>query len=86
MSSVHDSGSAAGQMPNSELEAGEVCLANISPRERRKRLISGGITFVIALIVLAVLMASGASPWWRLVLFPLFAAAAAGFFQWRDKT
>jgi hypothetical protein len=69
-----------------ELEAGAVCIPNISTRERRKRLVSGVIMFVISLTVLAALMASGASSWWRLVLFPLFAGAASGFFQWRDKT
>jgi fatty acid desaturase len=64
----------------------EVCIPNISTRERRKRLISGVIMFVITLAVLAALMVGGASRWWRLALFPLFAGAASGFFQWRDKT
>ncbi len=75
-----------GQSPTGSSESGEVCLANISTRERRKRLASGAIMLLIALAVLAVLMAIGASQWWRLVLFPLFAGAASGFFQWRDKT
>ncbi len=64
----------------------EVCIPNISPRERRKRLAGGVIMLVLGLAVLAVLMATGASRWWRLALFPLFAGAASGFFQWRDKT
>ncbi len=83
-----DSGSnpAAGQTPIGESGSGEVCLPNISRRERRKRLVSGIVAFGLALGVLAVLIASGASTWWRLLLFPLFAAAASGFFQWRDKT
>ena len=72
--------------PAGSLESGEVCIPNISTRERRKRLTGGAITFVIALAILAVLMAIGASPWWRLVLFLPFAGAATGFFQWRDKT
>jgi hypothetical protein len=55
-------------------------------RERRKRLTGGAITFVIALVVISLLMASGASQWWRLTLFPLFVGAASGFFHWRDKT
>ncbi len=75
-----------GQTPTGSSESGEVCLANISTRERRKRLASGAIMFIIALAVLAVLMAIGASQWWRLVLFLPFAGAASGFFQWRDKT
>lgn len=69
-----------------ELQTGEVCIPNISTRERRKRLAGGAIMLIIALAVLAVLMAIGASVWWRLILLPLFWAAAAGFFQWQDKT
>jgi fatty acid desaturase len=69
-----------------ESEVDEVCIPNISTRERRKRLASGVIMFVISLAVLAALMAGGASRWWRLALFLLFASAASGFFQWRDKT
>jgi len=76
----------AGQTPPGDSESDEVCIANISTRERRKRLASGVIMFVISLAVLAALMAGGASRWWRLALFPLFAGAASGFFQWRDKT
>ena len=64
----------------------QVCIANISPKERRKRLESGIVTAVISLVVLAVLVATGVNPWWRLTLFPLFAGAASGYFQWRDKT
>jgi hypothetical protein len=85
---LHDSGSgqAAGQAPNGGSGPGAICIPNISTRERRKRLAGGAITFIITLAILAVLMALGASQWWRLVLFPLFAGAAIGFFQWRDKT
>ena len=65
---------------------GAVCIPNISLQERRKRLVSGVIAFAISLVILAVLMATGTSRWWRLALFPLFAAATGGFYQWRDKT
>lgn len=65
---------------------GEVCIANISPRERMKRLISGVIPFVLALAILAWLLAVHADRLWRLPLFLLFAAAGTGYFQWRDKT
>jgi len=65
---------------------GEVCLPNISPRERRKRLIGGVIQFAITLAILAALIATGADRLWRLPLFLLFWGAASGFFQWRDKT
>src|SRR5512135_2501770 len=72
--------------PTGTLESGKVCVPNISLRERRKRLAGGVIAFMITLAVLAVLIASGTSHWWRLALFPLWAGAASGFFQWRDKT
>jgi len=65
---------------------GETCIPNISTQERYKRLIFGAVTFVIALIVLGVLMSIGASPWWRIILLPLFMGATTGYFQWSDKT
>jgi hypothetical protein len=67
-------------------ETGEVCIANISPRERLKRLIGGAIPFVIALAILAWQVSTHVDRLWRLPLFLLFMAAAAGYFQWRDKT
>ncbi len=67
-------------------ELGEICISNLSPAERRKRLLGGVTGFVIALVVLAVLIASGADRLWRLPLFLLFFGAANGYFQWRDKT
>jgi len=75
-----------GKTPTGGSETGQVCIPNISTRERRKRLAGGVMVFVIALVVLAVLIVTGTSRWWRLALFPLFAGAASGFFQWRDKT
>ena len=86
MAAKPGSGEDIEQSPMGSLESGAVCIPNISTRERRKRLASGAIMFMIGLVVLAVLMASGASQWWRLVLFIPFAGAASGFFQWRDKT
>jgi hypothetical protein len=64
----------------------DVCIANISPAERRKRLRFGIIQFVISLAILAFLLISGADKVWRLILFLPFGAAAASYFQWRDKT
>ena len=75
-------------MNTSDLEqgTGEVCISNISPRERMKRLIGGVIPLVIALAILIVLILADVNRLWRLPLFFLFAGAASGFFQWRDKT
>lgn len=77
----------AGLTPNkNEDDIGEVCIANISPRERLKRLIGGVIPFALALGILTWQISTNADRLWRLPLFILFAAAAFGFFQWRDKT
>ena len=65
---------------------GAVCIPNISTAERRKRLTFGLVTFVITLILLAVLMVTGANRLWRLPLLLLFWGAGSGYFQWRDKT
>jgi hypothetical protein len=67
-------------------ETGDVCIPNINIKERRKRLMGGLVTLLLGLAVLMVLLAAGINPWWRLGLFPFFAGAASGFFQWRDKT
>ena len=77
----------AGLTPNkNEDDSGEVCIANISPRERLKRLIGGVIPFALALGFLAWQLAMDVDRLWRLPLFILFVAATSGFFQWRDKT
>ena len=64
----------------------EACIANISPRERLKRLIGGVIPFVIALVILTWQISTYVDRLWRLPLLLLFMSAASGFFQWRDKT
>lgn len=68
------------------MKTNEFGIPNISATERRKRLRFGLITFLLALVVLAALIVLNVSPWWRLALFPLFAGAALGYFQSRDKT
>jgi hypothetical protein len=67
-------------------EIGEVCIANISPLERRKRMRFGIIQFVLSLVVLAVLVILDVNPLWRLPLLFMFGGAASGYFQARDKT
>jgi heme A synthase len=73
-------------MQSMETSSGEVCVPNINTRERRKRLLSGLVMLVVALAALAALRFGNIDRWWRLALFPLFAGAASGLFQWRDKT
>jgi hypothetical protein len=79
-------GRGSGETPPSTSETGEVCIANISLQERRKRLVAGMIQFATGIAILAALVVTGVDRWWRLPLFLLFGAAAAGYFQWRDKT
>jgi hypothetical protein len=76
----------SGIIPGMETTTGDVCIPNISIKERRRRLMSGGIMLVVGLAILAGMLVAGISPWWRVLLFPLMAAAGSGFFQWRDKT
>ena len=65
---------------------GEVCIANISPKERQKRMRFGIIQFIISLGILGALIAFDVNPLWRLALYFMFSAAAAGYFQAKDKT
>lgn len=69
-----------------EEEKGEVCIANISPAERQKRLKFGIKQFVTALVVLGVMLAVDLNHFWRLPLLLMFWAAAIGYFQAKDKT
>jgi hypothetical protein len=65
---------------------GVVCLANISPQERQKRLTFGVMAFLVAIVVLAVMLVADLNLWWRMILFAPFMGAALGYFQWRDQT
>lgn len=69
-----------------DLETLDVCIPNINRAERLKRLTFGLIMAAISLVILAVLVIFHVDRWWRLALFPLFAMATSGYFQWRDKT
>lgn len=64
----------------------EVCVTNISPEERRKRLHIGIVYFGIGIAVFIAMILFRIDPLWRLGLFPIFSAAASTIFQWRDKT
>lgn len=67
-------------------EIGEVCIANISPRERQIRLQFAVRQFIVTIVILGVLIALQLNPLWRLLLFSLFSASTVSFFQARDKT
>jgi hypothetical protein len=67
-------------------KVGEVCIANISPYERRKRMEFAIWQFIVAVVVLGVLITLNLDPLWRFPLLFLFSASTVGFFQARDKT
>jgi hypothetical protein len=63
-----------------------VCIPNIGPKERKKRMTSGLITLTAGLII-AVFLLLGDSPWWmRLVVFMPLWGGMIGVFQSREKT
>lgn len=78
--------SGTGTTPDDDPQRAQVCIPNISPAERRKRLAAGVVQFAVSLGILGMLLAAGADRGWRLALLLPFWGAAAGFFQWRDKT
>lgn len=67
-------------------ERGEVCIANISPKERKKRARFAIRQLLIALFVLGALIVLGVNPLWRLLLFFMFSSATTSYIQALDKT
>jgi hypothetical protein len=68
------------------MEPDTVCIANIGPRERRKRLMFGLVSLTLSTAIAAALVSAGVAVVWRAGLFPLLMAGALGVFQWREKT
>jgi hypothetical protein len=68
------------------MESNAVCIANIGPRERRRRLTFGILGLGVSAAAAAALIVSGVAVWWRLGLFLPLMIAALGFFQWREQT
>lgn len=64
----------------------EVCIANIGPKERRRRFVSGLVGIGAGLVMAVVMVALHLHPLWRLLLFFPFAGGASGYFQAADKT
>lgn len=83
---VYLTGTGFNNSPQTNEEDGEVCISNISPLERQKRLRFGVNQFIVTLVVLGLLIAFDADRLWRLPLLFMFWAAAVGYFQARDKT
>lgn len=67
-------------------EPADVCIPNISPAERKKRMRFGIIQLVITFIIFVAMLTFGADKLWRLPLFAMFSAGAVSIFQALDKT
>ena len=67
-------------------EIGKVCVPNISPSERKKRVRFAVRQLAITLVVLGVLVWLDVNPLWRLLLFFMFNAATTSYLQALDKT
>ena len=84
--SVYFAGSNHNSFSAPDEEVGEVCIPNISPKERRKRVRFAVRQLVTAFVVLGVLVWLDVSPLWRLPLFFMFSAATTSYVQALDKT
>lgn len=73
-------------MSDQGLETGVACVANIGPRERRKRMTFGVTLFVAGGVAAGLLVGFQAERPWRLLLFLPFWAGAVGVFQARERT
>jgi hypothetical protein len=68
------------------MEAREVCIPNIGPRERRRRLIGGGCLLALGAIAAALLLGFDARRAWRIVVLVPVWGGALGLLQVREKT
>jgi len=68
------------------METETICIANIGPRERRKRLTFGLVSLGLSAAIAAALVSTGAAVAWRAGVFLPLMAAGLGVFQWREKT
>ncbi len=64
----------------------EVCIANIGPKERSRRLYFGIMGFVAGAIFVIATLALEVPQWLRAFAFLPFAAGAFGFWQYKEKT
>lgn len=67
-------------------DSATVCIANIGPRERRKRLGFGLVLLGIGVVGAFILVVADVGRAWRMALFLPFWAGALGVLQAREKT
>ena len=71
---------------NKQPAVGEVCIPNIGPKERQKRLLAGMAGFTAGVMLFVIIQSFSWPLWTNLFTLPLFFLGAVGFFQWKDKT
>lgn len=64
----------------------DVCIPNIGPQERKKRLWAGSIILSVAAVIALALVAAPIDRAWRLLAFVPFWAGATSLFQVYEKT
>jgi hypothetical protein len=64
----------------------DVCIPNIGPRERRRRLVGGAGMSALGVMAAALLLGFGAARGWRIVVFLPLWGGALGFLQVREQT
>ena len=64
----------------------EVCIPNIGPGERAKRLWAGAVYLGISLVALVIMTSNHTPRGYRLFLFLPLWGAGAGLFQYLEKT
>lgn len=67
-------------------EPADVCIANISPAERKKRMNFGIFQLAVTFGILVVMLYFGVDKLWRLPLYFMFSGGATSIFQALDKT
>jgi len=83
---IHFATSNLNPSPQDDEDVGDVCIPNISPKERKKRERFAVQYFLFTLVVLGALVILEVNPFWRLPLFFMFSAATVSYFQSLDKT
>ena len=73
-------------VPDASMAVGDVCIANIGPRERKRRLTFGLGAMAVGVLLAVILVAFHVDVLWRLLLFIPFSVGFSGYFQARDKT
>jgi hypothetical protein len=62
------------------------CIPNIGPHERRRRMISGVVMLLIAIVLMGALLKLGAGRAWRLSAFVPLLLTGVSFLQVQQKT